>query len=297
MGSIGRAVGGIFGGGDRGPDPGQLAQQQSQLNRISQFTPFGNVVFGGGQFNPRVDVSQSPEAARLSQLLIPGAFNIAEQFSGQPFDRGRFERSVTDRALGLLEPELERQETSLRTRLAASGNPLATSGAESPGAGQALGRFGEQRRELELKAALEGVRLGGQEQQLQSLLPLQQLQALQGIVPQLGRPPGVPGTPATDIIGPQLAQNQRQQQQQSDLFGGLFGLGSAFLCWVAEELYGEYSIKTWRIRVWLIPKNNLFTRLYRTHGKTWARWVRKSRTVRFAARMIWDRIYKAAKYG
>ena len=67
----------FLGGGDKGPDPGQLAQQQAQLNRINQFTPFGNVVFGGGRFDPNVTVTQSPEAQRLSQLLIPGAFNIA----------------------------------------------------------------------------------------------------------------------------------------------------------------------------------------------------------------------------
>ena len=292
MGGIAKSV---F-GGDKGPNPAALAQQQAQLNRVSQFTPFGNVVFGGGRFNPSATVTQSPEAQQLSKLLIPGAFNIAEQFSGQPFDRSSFEQSITDRLLGLLEPELGRQETDLRTRLAASGNPLATSGSESPGAAQALGRFGTQRQELELKAALEGVRLGGQEQQLQSLLPLQQIQALQGIVPQLGRPPGVPGTPATDIIGPTLAQQQLQQRQRSDLFGGLFGLGSAAIfgaCWVAEELYGN-TLKTWTIRDYVLRKQTLFTNLYRKYGQTWARWVRQSRIVRFVARLIWDAIYKKA---
>lgn len=287
-------MGGLI-GGNQGPNPAALAQQQAQLNRINQFTPFGNVQFGGGQFDPNVTVTQSPEAQKLSQLLIPGAFNIAEQFSGQPFDRGKFEESVTQRSLGLLEPELERQETALRTRLAASGNPLATSGAESPGAAQALERFGTQRRELELAAALEGVRLGGQEQQLQSLLPLQQIQALQGIVPQLGRPPGIPGTPATDIITPTLTREKFQQQQRSDLFGGLFKLGSAGIlaCWVAEELYGN-TLKTWAIRDYVLRKQTLFTRLYRKYGRAWARWVRQSRTVRFVAHLIWDVIYKKA---
>ena len=228
----GGLLGGLFGGSDKGPKPAALAQQQAQLNRVSQFTPFGNVQFGGSPFAPTATVTQSPEAQQLSQLLVPSAFNLAEQFGQQqqPFDRGRFEESVTQRSLGLLEPELDRQETALRTRLAASGNPLATSGAESPGAGQALGRFGTQRRELELAAALEGIRAGGVEQERAgrtSLLPLQQIQALQQLSPVLGGPPGVPRTPATDIIGPTLARQQQRQQERSDLFGGLFGLGSA----------------------------------------------------------------------
>jgi hypothetical protein len=83
-----------------------------------------------------------------------------------------------------------------------------------------------------------------------------------------------------------------------NLFGLFGGGGSAaatlpgfliggFPCWVAEELFGKHDLRTAHARLWASTHDNRFTRLYRKHGRKWARWVRKSRIFRTIAWPVW----------
>lgn len=90
------------------------------------------------------------------------------------------------------------------------------------------------------------------------------------------------------------------EQSMQSVFGSILGgyLGGA--CWVAEELYGKYSYKTYIIRSYVI--NHMidssilgsFCRLYSKHGTKWASWVRNSKAVRVISKVIWDYLYKKA---
>ena len=146
------------------PDPSKLIEAQAEANRISQFTPQGNLLYGtvgdDGQFvfDPgasrhatqvvetpfqqdfrarqeaigRVLAGQALDRARglqfggLDTAGLPPAFDAA----GLEALRGRAERASYQRALGLIEPQLERQERRLRQSLANRGLPIASGSAE-----------------------------------------------------------------------------------------------------------------------------------------------------------------------
>lgn len=78
-------------------------------------------------------------------------------------------------------------------------------------------------------------------------------------------------------------------------------LGSKMMCWVAEELYGVYHEKTYRVRTYCLKhlKDNSmlgrFCRLYQRYGKTWAKWIRRSKTLRMIAGAIWNGLYIASQ--
>lgn len=286
---MGGAVSSVFGGGDSGPSAGELIAQQ-QAQQVGAIGPGGTALFGTGPGGGRVVRTRfGGPAQQLADILGPAAVGIA----GQLGDPTALQQSFLRQRLAVLTPELERQEAQLRERLAQTGNPLATSGVESPGAAAALERFGRQRRQQEQALAEQAVTQGAQ-------LPLQQLAQITALQPQLFQAPQV-GAQTVDVTAAQAqeaAQRQAEQQQQSQLLGSLVGLGSAFAlaCWVAEELYGD-DVKTWTIRDWVLRNDNAFTRLYRRHGETWARWVRSNRLARAVARFVWDRLYVRARRG
>ena len=283
---MGGAVKSVFGGGDSGPSAGELIaqQQQAQVGRIG---PGGQAVFGAGPGGRVIRQTFAGPAAELAELLGPAAVGIA----GQIADPRALQESFLRQRLDILTPELERQEAQLRERLAQTGNPLATAGVESPGAAAALERFGRQRRQQEQALAEQAITQGAQ-------LPLQQLAQIIGLQPQLFRAPEVGEQPVNVAAAQAQAAQARaaEQQQQSQLLGSLVGLGTLAFCWVAEELYGN-TLKTWAIRDYLLPKDNVFTRAYRKHGEAWARWCRQSKVVRAVARLIWGAIYLRAKHG
>lgn len=80
----------------------------------------------------------------------------------------------------------------------------------------------------------------------------------------------------------------------------LLSLGGmlAGFCWVAEELYGPMSTKTYYLRSYLRTQykaNTLlgfFTRLYSKHGRTWAKKIRHNKLYRVLAKFAFNRIYK-----
>jgi hypothetical protein len=105
-------------------------------------------------------------------------------------------------------------------------------------------------------------------------------------------------------------QAYQEQQQSSQLMntvlGGVIGAGSAFAtggasmigCWIAAEVYGGWDApEIARVRQFIFEdwaKRSLYgrfvARLYMAHGERVAGWVRKSRILKFAFRLAFDRI-------
>ena len=145
------------------PDPAALVAAQAEANRISQFTPQGNLLYGsvtddgGFAFDPAASthatmVSETPfqqefrarqeaigrtladraldrarglDTGRLDTAGLPPGFGGADLAAL----RGRAEQAAYRRALDLLDPEIERQENRLRQSLANRGLPIASGSA------------------------------------------------------------------------------------------------------------------------------------------------------------------------
>lgn len=175
----------------KGPDPAALAREQAEANRITTFSPFGNINFGtvgedgsfiptqGGdqaavQINPTdlqqntLQRQQETENLIANQLgdrvgsLPTGDIDI----SGLPELRTDFgqqgqelERATFDRAMGLLSPVFDQRESRIRNQLAQRGLPVG-----SEAANEELSLFNQNRSNAELAAAQDAVGLGRQEQ-------------------------------------------------------------------------------------------------------------------------------------
>lgn len=144
------------------PSPQNLAQQQAEANRITQFTPAGTLQFGdfdaeSGEFSPQsgaaLTVTETPAQSAIRQLEEIGAVELAStgatlagqlprspltteglterpafDLSGvsavpQEQDRAGLEQRFADRSLELLRPELERIEERRDQDLANRGIP------------------------------------------------------------------------------------------------------------------------------------------------------------------------------
>lgn len=100
-------------------------------------------------------------------------------------------------------------------------------------------------------------------------------------------------------IQKEQARKQRNVQLLSGLLNAGSGVASAALmaCWVAEELYGEDSLKTHRIRGFMynhFDKKGVFgefAREYRDKGRQWASTIKENPELRRDARQLFDRIH------
>lgn len=78
-------------------------------------------------------------------------------------------------------------------------------------------------------------------------------------------------------------------------------LGGLMMCWVAEELWGTYDERTYKVRTYCLKHKNdnsflgWFCRMYQKYGIKWAGWVRRSRVIRAIASLIWDGLYMASQ--
>ena len=145
------------------PDPAKLVAAQAEANRISQFTPQGNLLYGrvgdDGQF--AFDPAASRHATMVTETPFQSDFRARQEAIGRKladqateqaealgagrldtaglppgFDAGglaalrdRAEQAAYRRALDLLDPEFERQERRLRQSLANRGLPIAAGSA------------------------------------------------------------------------------------------------------------------------------------------------------------------------
>lgn len=70
------------------------------------------------------------------------------------------------------------------------------------------------------------------------------------------------------------------------LSSGAAGAAAA-ACWVAEELWGPAHRLTLDARLYCLTNRNWFTRLYTSHGRGWAAWLRRNPWARPLAARIW----------
>ena len=319
-------MGGKSGGSQSVPqvDPNALVAKQAEQNRISQFTPQGNLVFGNingqGQFQPGTlqaasVVEESPFQQRYrmgGEDLALTAQNIAApriaNFNAAPIDTSnmpafkssfdwskisavpksedfsadatRMEGATFDRAMGLLNPQFDKQNRQIEVSLANKGIPMT---------GEAYNNaYGELRRsqnEAQNKAALDAVAAGRTEQSrlfgqalaghqaglsdqtseaaLSNATRAQQLQEQQalrtGNLQEIGAMLGLnPVTPVEaksffapspiDVTGPyQLSQQAamagaaQNTASSNAMMQGLFGLGSAGLGAASRINFGGAS--------------------------------------------------------
>ena len=175
------------------PDPAALVAAQARANRISQFTPQGNLLYGtvgddgGFAFDPGASthatmVTETPfqrefraRQEAIGRMLADRALEQArgldagrldtsglpEGFDGADLDalRGRAEEAAYRRALDLLEPEIERGENRLRQSLANRGLPIAPGSA----GGDEYSRFLDAGNRARQDAAHAAVAQGGAE--------------------------------------------------------------------------------------------------------------------------------------
>ena len=175
------------------PDPAALVAAQAQANRISQFTPQGNLLYGTvtGDGNFAFDPGASTHATMVTETPYQREFRALQEAIGRVladraldrargldsgrldtaglppgFDgedlaslRGRAEQAAYRRALDLLEPEIERGENRLRQSLANRGLPIAPGSA----GGDEYGRFLDAGNRARQDAAHAAVAQGGAE--------------------------------------------------------------------------------------------------------------------------------------
>lgn len=176
------------------PAPQNLAAEQAAANRITQFSPAGNLFFGdfdaeSNQFTPtsgsalRVDETPAQQAIRQLQEIggvetaatgaqlagqLPTTPLTAEGLQERPqfdlsgirgipqdTDQAALEQRFADRALSLLQPELERIEDRQAQDLANAGIP---EGSEF--ATDVQDRYGRQRADLLSSLAFDAIRQG-----------------------------------------------------------------------------------------------------------------------------------------
>ena len=145
------------------PDPAALVAAQARANRISQFTPQGNLLHGrvsdDGSF--AFDPSASTHATMVTESPFQQELRALQEAIGRVLAglRGRAERAAYRRALDLLEPEIERQENRLRQSLANRGLPVAPGSA----GGDEYGRFLDAGNRARQDVAWAAVAQGGAE--------------------------------------------------------------------------------------------------------------------------------------
>ena len=173
------------------PDPAELAREQAEANRVTTFTPFGNINFGtvgeGGEFIPTENGSQAAVQVNPTELQTQTLglqqqteFDIANQLqdrvanlpqgeidiSGLPELRTDFsqqgqelEDATFQRAMGLLSPVFDQREEQLRSQLRNQGLVAGSEAFDDE-----FGNFSRSRNEAELAAAFDAVGAGRNEQ-------------------------------------------------------------------------------------------------------------------------------------
>lgn len=231
------------------PDPEQLIRRQASVNRVNQITPFGNVSFTGPD-RSTLEFNLPPELQALFQTQAGAGANVVGR-GAQLLDRTGFSpistpnvdqitKSIYDLGASRLRPEFDTRRTNLQNDLTNAGHP-ATGTDLAPGAVSELDVLGRQENDafgnLALSSAIaapqyQGQLIGNQvaQQNANIMGPL----ALMG-----GSPINVPqfnfqGATPVDVNGAyglnlntQMQNAQVAQQNRSDLFGGLFDLGTA----------------------------------------------------------------------
>lgn len=221
------------------PDPYQVAGAQgainaqnarltAQLNRPNVNSPFGSQTWtqNGDQWTSNTSLNpQSQQLFDQQQQTALGLGSQAQSTLSQPFSLG----GAMDTLSSVTEPQYQRDEDALRTRLANSGFRQ-----DSEGFDQSMQDFQVNKDKSRAATAQQAFNLSSA-LRTQPLTEMNMLQGAQPPMPQM-QPGGNVGVAPTDIqsafgnqYAGQLAGFNAQQQQQAGLMGGLFGLGGAAL--------------------------------------------------------------------
>lgn len=240
----------------------QLAQQNTEANRVNQYTPWGSLVYSQDANNPNrwtANVNLSPDQQRLfnannaSSLQMAGLLGMMGDKAGhnlwQNFDTSILPaqqvnpgQTAQDAIMARVQPYLDQRQEKLRTQLANQG---VTQGSEAYNG--SMDEFNRQANDAMMQAALNGIDVGQQARQ-QALSeaaflrnePLNELNALrtgtQVSAPQFNNVPQQQYTPGPNYLGAAQAQGQydtdvfnMQQGYKNSMMNGLFSLGSMAL--------------------------------------------------------------------
>ena len=239
----------------------EAAKFATRANRVNQYTPYGNLTYkelGDGTWEQTQTLTPQAQATLDKQMQLSDKY---ADTASQGFDKvqGLLANPELDmsqlpeRALNVgqtaqeaimsrLQPQLAQQEEALRTRLANQGITLG-----SDAYGKEMTSQGQRANDLQLQAALQGISLDQanrasalQEQAYVQDRPLNLVNALRSGAqvqsPQFQNYAQQGQTQGANYLGAQQAQYGAQmdaynagEANQSNMMGGLFGIGGAAL--------------------------------------------------------------------
>ena len=272
------AVTNLFGGGGGGgssPPPApdytaaaretaagnlKAAQAATAANRVNQYTPYGSLEYqqtGKDEFgNPMWSATQTPTAplGLASQL---SQYNVLGQYAN-PFTGGNLPsyginpgETYSDAIMRRLEPQQQMQQKSFDAQMANQGIPVG-----SEAYNNAARQFQQAQNDQRTSAIVGGMGAGlqaNQQQYGQNLTTYNNaLQNALGIknlaTPNYINPAAQQTTAGADILGATNAQYQNQlgaynaeQARNSQMLGGLMGLGAAGLMAPTGTFSGLFS--------------------------------------------------------
>ena len=249
----------------RAPNPSRTAAAQSAANReaiqesarvsaVDQFAPWGSTTYqrdeAGVPTSQTIEFGPEEQAAYESQRDITGGlFDLGrgrvQQLPGEAFSLeglpsgDRVANTLYQRKLGLVQPQLDEAKKDLEIRLTERGIPV---GSEIYN--DEMGRFERARSQTLEALSQDAVLAGGAEEDrlLNRALAergqnINELSAIMQGAPAISSPQ-FQSTPAYQVAAPDIAgltqadyanRLNAYNQQQGNLYGGLFSLGTALL--------------------------------------------------------------------
>jgi len=245
------------------PDPYKTAAAEAQFNRLDTYSPSGSgQVYGytdpkTGQFvqgvapkgtQSAVSTVESPWEKQIREMLQPASTNLAgklitDNITNMPEaarvqDRGNIAQTIFDRTYSMLQPGIEKANSTLLTNLQARGIPIG---------GDAFNEtYGDQQRQTQdtlSRLAQDADIAAGQEQSRQfGLDSSARQQSMAELAAMMGGgynpPSSTPSGSASNVnysglVGQQyqneLAQYNQQQQQKSSALGTVGSLAGGLL--------------------------------------------------------------------
>lgn len=238
----------------------EAARIASKANRVSQYTPYGNLIYRQDPNDPDIWTSTTQLAPEQQQLLNQQnrtsldlaalqnqGVGYVQNMLNKPFDVGALPaqainpgQTVQDALMSRLNPQFERRQGQLETQLANQGIARGTEAWRN-----AQTDIDQARNDAMTQAALQGMGMGQQARQQalqeQSFLrnePLNTLNAVrtgaQVTGPTFNAVPQQATTSGPDLLGAaqskgnwDLSNYNAQQRGESNFMSGLMGLGGA----------------------------------------------------------------------
>lgn len=212
------------------------AVAQTNLNQVDQSSPVGTVKYT--KIGTNADGTPKYQATQSLSAPVQKVFDNATSAAGTPVDlsNGATEARLMELGRTRLDPILAQRRQANETDLINRGiRPGSTN------YGQAQDIQNQAETDAYNQLLLSGRQQSVSEALAQHNSPINDYAALSGTGQQISTPQtGVAGTDVAGLINSNYAtQAQQYQQQQSDMWGGLFGLGKA-----AFGLFSDKRLKT-----------------------------------------------------